>query len=370
MSNQSWRLLSQGAVALLAITFATHVLGADEIPVSATQMKALGITLQRVDHAGDSPGLSYPAQVVLPPQNEQIVSAPVAGLVQQILVNEHQVVRAGQPLLRLSSPEFGQLQLALMEAASRSGLSQRALARERALFKEGIIPQRRVFEAESAASSDGARVRQAKAALRLAGLDGGSIERIAGGGALQDALVIRARSAGTILSLKVTPGEQVSDAAVLLRLATFDRLWLDIQLPAERARSWSADRPITVAERKVSARPMSAGSVVSQSQTVILRAEVTHGTSNLRPGEFVQARVPLAADRAAMTVPISAVIRHEKAAYVFVRTPRGFVARPVRVLSSAGQSVSVAGAFNPGDAVAVTRVIALKAAWLGESGGE
>jgi RND family efflux transporter MFP subunit len=370
MSNYSWRALSQSVAALLMITSIPISHAADDIPVTAAQMKSLGIAVQRVDRAGDAPGLSYPAQVVLPPQNEQIVSAPVAGLVQQILVNEHQIVRPGQALLRLSSPEFGELQLALMEAASRSNLSQQALARERDLFKEGIIPQRRVFEAESAASSDLARLHQAKAALRLAGLDTASIDRIAGGGDLQEALVIRARSAGTILSLKVTPGERVADADVLLRLATFDRLWLDIQLPTDRASSWSADRPITVADRQVSAKPLSAGSVVSQNQTVILRAEVTAGAANLHPGEFVQARVPLAANHAAKTVPLSAVIRHEKAAYVFVRTPQGFVAHPVKVIASAGQTVSVTGAFKPNDEVAVSSVIALKAAWLGESGGE
>lgn len=370
MSTYSWRVLSQSVAAVLMIASAPFTQAADNIPVTAAQMKSLGITLQRVDKANSAAGLSYPAQVVLPPQGEQVVSAPVAGLVQQILVNEHQTVRAGQELLRLSSPEFGQLQLALMEAASRSNLSQRALARERDLFKDGIIPQRRVFEAESAASSDQARMRQAKAALRLAGLDAGSIDRVASGGALQDALVIRARSAGTILSLKVTPGERVADADVLLRLATFDRLWLDIQLPADRGRSWSADRPITVADRQMSARPISAGSVVSQNQTVILRAEVTAGGANLRPGEFVQARVPFATSATAKTVPISAVVRHEKAAYVFVRTAQGFVARPVKVIASAGQTVSVTGAFQPSDEVAITSVIALKAAWLGESGGE
>lgn len=370
MSTHSWRAISQSVAAALMIASTSAAVAADNIPVSDAQMKSLGVTLQRVDQAATTAGLSYPAQVVLPPQGEQIVSAPVSGLVQQILVNEHQTVRSGQELLRLSSPEFGELQLALMEAASRSNLSQRALARERDLFKEGIIPQRRVFEAESASSSDAARLRQAKAALRLAGLDSGSIDRLARGGAPQDTLVIRARSAGTILALKVTPGQRVGDADVLLRLATFDRLWLDIQLPADRARSWSADRAITVADRQVSAKPMSAGAVVSQNQTVVLRAEVTAGAQNLKPGEYVQARVPFAAGQAAKTVPIAAVVRHEKGTYVFVRTPAGFVARQVKVIASAGQTVSVAGAFQPNDQVAITSVIALKAAWLGESGGE
>jgi len=45
------------------------------------------------------------------------------------------------------------------------------LQREKQLFAEGIVPQRRLFEAEAAASDGKAGLRQASAALRLAGLD-------------------------------------------------------------------------------------------------------------------------------------------------------------------------------------------------------
>ena len=47
-----------------------------------------------------------------------------------------------------------------------------------------------------------------------------------------------------------------------------------------------------------------------------------------------------------------------------------FRSRPVTVVSSAGQSVQVAGDLKPGQEVAVTSVIALKAAWQGKSGAE
>ena len=55
---------------------------------------------------------------------------------------------------------------------------------------------------------------------------------------------------------------------------------------------------------------------------------------------------------------------------MFVRTEKGFVARPVTVGSSAAQSVQVTGDLRPGQEVAASSVIALKAAWLGKSGSE
>lgn len=355
------------AALLLALPVAD---AADTFNVSVAQMKSLDITVQRLNTSAQPGGMSYPARVVLPPQNEQVLSAPVAGMVDRILVSENQTVRAGDPLLRLTSPELGDLQLKLTEAASANRLAQQTLQRERELFGEGIIPQRRVLEAEAVASVSEVRDRQARAALQLAGLDHRSINQIADGGALQDGLTLRAKAPATVLSLEVKPGQRVDSADPLLHMATLTRLWLDIQVPASRASSWSATGQITVPEQGVVAKPLSVGPMVSASQTVTLRAEVIKGAERLRPGEFVQAVVPAAVNTAAWTLPITAVARQGTDAYVFVRTTDGFAAKPVKVVGSAGRTVTVTGPLNANDEVAITSVIALKAAWLGESGGE
>lgn len=341
-----------------------------EFAVSASQLKALGIKLQRLERPTEIRGLIYPARVVVPPQQEQVLSAPVAGLVERILVAEHQTVRRGEPLLRLTSPELGELQLSLMEAANRDRLSRRTLDRERKLFSEGIIPQRRVYEAELAASDSQARLRQSQAALRLAGMDPGSMGRVAGGGSLTDGMLLRAKNAGTILALDVKPGQRVTSADPLLRIADLSELWLDIQIPADRADTWSKDQTIAIIGSELTATPMSVSALVSESQTVTLRARVNSGEAEFSPGEFVQAQVPFASSAGTWAVPIGSVAREDDKAYVFVRTASGFSAKPVTVVASAAQSVSVEGALKSGDQIAVSSVIALKAAWLGESGGD
>ncbi len=341
-----------------------------EFAVSASQLQALGIKLLKLDRPTEIRGLTYPARVVVPPQSEQMLSAPVAGLVDQILIAEHQNVRSGDALVRLNSPEFGQLQLALMEAANGDRMARQTLDRERKLFKDGIIPQRRVYEAELAANDSQARLRQSQAALRLAGLDAGSINRVANGGALMDGLTLRAKQAGTVLALEVKPGQRVASADPLLRVANLSELWLDIQIPADRSNAWSKDQSITIVGSKLTANPISVSALVSESQTVTLRAQVSAGDAEFSPGEFVQAQVPFANTEGAWALPIAAVVRQDGNAYVFVRTPSGFSARPVTVIASAAQLVSVEGNLKAGDEIGVSNVIALKAAWLGESGGE
>ena len=118
------------------LLFAGAAQAADEFVVTPAQMQAIGVTLQRLDKPAAIRGQTYPARVVLPPSQEQVVSAPVGGLIDRLLVSENDMVKRGQPLLRLISPELGELQLALLEATSKSRLSHKTLQRERALLAD------------------------------------------------------------------------------------------------------------------------------------------------------------------------------------------------------------------------------------------
>jgi cobalt-zinc-cadmium efflux system membrane fusion protein len=249
------------------------------------------------------------------------------------------------------------------------------LQRERALFTEGIIPERRMQEAEGAAEEDGARLRQAEAALRLAGLDSSSIRKIAVGGNLQDGVTVLAKAPGTVMALSAKTGQRVAQAEALMRVADTRQLWLDIQVPADRRGQVDIKGgQIAVVGRDATATPLSIGAMVSDNQTVTLRAQVTKGASLLRAGEYVQVQVPFAtangAGTSAWALPVQSVVRQADKAYVFIRTEKGFLAQQVTALNSAGSSVQVQGPLKAGQDIAVTSVIALKAAWLGKSGSE
>lgn len=340
---------------------------AAEFAVSPAQMQSLGVAVRKLGEPAAIAGLASPARVVLPPSQDLMVSAPVDGVVDQLLVNPQDVVKAGQPLLRLASPAYGELQLKLMEAGSRARLARQTLEREKQLLAEGIIPERRVQEAQAARDGADAAQRQAEAGLRLAGADAAAVRRATEGGKLDDALVVRARSDGLVTALEAKLGQRVKETDPLLRIANLHELWLEVQVAA--GTSVPRGSEITVVGRDVAATALSVSVLVGESQTQALRARVTRGADKLRPGEVVQARVPFSA-QSGWSLPIQAVVRQDDKAYVFVRSAKGFNATPVTVLSSAGEAIQVQGALKSGQEVAISSVIALKAAWLGKGGGE
>lgn len=370
------RLLLACAVLLASYSFwmpAHAVDRAAAFPVSAAQMQALGIQVQRLGGQTDVAGLTYPARVALPPKQQQVVSSPLTGVVDQLLVSENETVKAGQPVVRLLSPELGELQLKLMEASTRQSLADKTLTRERQLFSEGIIPERRVQEAEANALEARARRQQSEAALRLAGLDDSTIRKLAAGGsATESAITLRARAGGVVTELTAKPGLRVQQAESLMQIADTRALWLDIQVPIARQAEVATTKGAAVSvvgRDAIQATVLSSGTGVGDGQTFVLRAEVRQGGQTLRPGEFVQVRLPFAAADG-WAVPLSAVARDDNKAYVFVRTKEGFVAQPVVILATGGTTLRVKGALQAGQQIAVTSVIALKAAWQGKGGGD
>lgn len=359
--------LSAWAVATLCI-LASTAQAADQsvrFAVPNSQIQALGIQTVPLQSQAGAVKASFPAQVVVPPTAEQVVSSPVAGLVAQLLVQQNQVVRSGTPLVRIASPELGQLQLQLLQASARATLARQAARREQALFDEGIIPQRRVQEAQAGLKEAEAALNQAKAALRLSGMPAATIARIAASGKPQDSIMLAATQAGIVTEIAVKPGQRVEAATALLHVAQIDSLWLDIQLPVSESANWQAGTKVKVQGRDVTARILSTSPTVSSgSQTVVLRAAVEGKTGQVRPGEFVTVDLPLAATQGSWDVPLSAVAHDGKQAYVFVRTSGGFEARPVKVTASAGQRVRVQGPVKAGEQIAVSGVVALKGAWL------
>lgn len=367
ISLSRWRVASLLAMLIYWVAPARAANRANEFPVSSAQMRALGIELVTVQVVATANGTRYPAVVVLPPQQERIVSAAVAGLVNQVLVEQNQVVSAGTPLLVLNSPELGQLQLALVRAANSVRLTAQTSLRERTLFKDGIIAERRVQEATIAESTSRAELAQAKTALVLAGMNEATVDRIADTGRVQTELTVTSPTAGTVIAVEIKPGQRVADADPLVRIARLDSLWLDIQVPSAQVSQWPKGTRLAL-PGGIGATVLSVSALAANAQTVILRAALASGgAQHLRPGEFVQAELPMTgAD--AWDIPLAALARDGDQAYVFVRIEDRFVATPVSVLASAGQRVKVRGEVRAGQQIAGSGVLLLKAAWQGVGG--
>lgn len=362
--RQRLRCTAPLALSLLFSTATPAAGNPDHFAVADAQIKALGIQTIALQAGGDALQRRFPARVLVPPQAEQVISSPLAGMVSQLLVEANQAVRTGAPLLKIASPEFGALQLQLLQAQSRATLARQTALREKQLADEGIIAGRRQLEAEAARSEADAALKQAKAALRLSGMTPTAIERLITSGDPLDELTLSAVAAGVITQMEAHSGERVAAATPLLHIVRTDKLLLDIQVPAGDSAAWAPGTAVKIQGRRASARLLSSAAIVSaDNQSLSLRAAVDDA-ADVRPGEVLSVELPATTMRSGWDLPLAAIARDGDRAVVFVRSADGFEARTVTLLASAAERVQVQGRLSAGDVVATSGIVALKGAWL------
>lgn len=353
-----------------ALTAAAHAAeGAGLIAWTPAQAEAAGVRTLTLAASPVQPGagLVLQGQVELPPQATELLSAPLAGVVQQVLVAPGERVKAGQGVARLLSPELLSWQRELAQAQSQARLAASKLARDEQLQAEGIIPAQRLQDTRAQHEQAQLAVQERRQALQALGLTGG--------GPLQPQMLLRATAPATVLEVSAVPGQRLDAGMPVAKLARSGRLAIALQATPEQARSLRVGDALALDGCQAPARLAAiVPQVLGANQAVQVRADFTAAEDCLRVQQFVQATVLPTKGGAGtvpgLSVPVQAVVRQAGKAYVFVRGAQGFVPTAIELAGTAQGSGAqamqpVRSGLKAGDEVAVGGVAALKGAWLG-----
>ncbi len=353
----------------LALFSLTGGVQAAEVVMSQAQQHSLGVMVAPIGKNTVFNSRRFPAEIVVPVGQERVVSAPQSGLLDQLHIAAGQNVKKGQAIAHLTSPDLLGLQRDYLQALTQKRLVAKSLARDEELLKDGIIPQRRYLETESAHEEASAVLAQRKQALQLAGIGDAAINQLSPSKGMQSGITLTAPMDGQVLEQMVTAGQRVDMAMPLYRIAKLNPLWLEIHAPLEGLPFVKEGMPVSVPKLQASGKLIAViRSVNKADQTLHLRAEITKGAEKLSPGQFVEAEISLGGQTQHFSVPKSALARQGAEAIVFVQTKAGFSPIKVKVISEQGDEAIVDAAFNGSEKVAVTGITAIKGALLGLGG--
>lgn len=354
-------------VSLLATAMqATAQDGPTHIALDAAQQAAFGIATTValvVDATWSKP---YPAKVTVPNDQLRVVSAPLEGVIEALLVAEGENVETGQVLARIHSPGLLDLQAAYLESLTRRELSGETLVRERTLYAEGIVAQRRLLEARAAHRENLTTSERQHQALLLAGMNATAIADLAKTHTLSAVLEIRAPLSGVVLEQIATAGQRLAISDPLYRIGHLEPLWVEVHVPLEALGDVGPGSAINLHDAargaELQAQVITVGRMVhGTDQGVLVRAEVHSGSDGLRPGQFIEARLAHAA-ATALRLPAQAVVRIAGKDYVFVQRGAGFATVAVDAIRHEGGDVVVNADLAAGSAVVTQGTAALKAA--------
>lgn len=329
------------------------------MPLRRAQTQALGILTQAAGAAEQAGARGLPATVSIPNGQQQVIAAPLPGLILSLDTAPGLSVRKGQLLARIASPQALELQKNKLQADAQATLARQALQRDEQLFREGLIAESRLQNSRANATQAQALASEQRALLSLAQYSGGQT------------LSLLAPIDGVVLEQSASVGQRVEQAAPIYRIARLTPLAVDIQAPLSVASQARPGTALSVPGTAARGELVAVGRAVDPaSQSVLLRGLIKHGADALRPGQATTVDLELdsSAGGARVMLPASALFHQGDKTWVFVQTREGqnlgYRAQSVQLLGKTGEGVLVSGVAL-GTPVVSTGVAALKAIWLG-----
>ena len=295
------------------------------------------------------------------------VFSPFAGRVVRVLADAGRVVRAGDTLALIASPDFGQAQADARRAATDLALAERTRTRTRDLFEHGVSPEKDVFAADADVARSRAEARRAEARLALYGGDSASVNQL---------FPLRAPLSGTVVERNITPGQEVRPDQMLANAPQLfaplfvvtdpARLWVQLDLPERDVWVVKPGAAIAVRTQASPGRPhagrilLVAGSVDPATRTVKARGTVDDPQGELKAEMLVTVDVP-GGSRGALSVPAAAVLLEGDTHVVYVEEGRGRYRR-AEITVGAGQDgvVLVKAGLRAGDKVVTSGTLLLE----------
>src|SRR5215216_6507714 len=274
-SNPRGPMLVRAMVFGLALLAASPAPAADDIAMTPQQAASVGIEAEPLVDKPGSRSVVYPARVIIPPHQVSLVSAPIAARVEALEVDEDQDVKPGTVLARLNSPALIRAQSEFLQAVNQERFLQETLNREQSLSSDRTVSLKQLQATRNEHSQATATVAERRQILRDYGMSDEAIGKLLSSRAFDSKTVVISPIDGVVLDILIAPGQRVEAQAPLIKVARLTPLWLELQVPAQRAARFALGVPVEVSGYGVAARVIAVGTTADKAtQAVTVRAEV------------------------------------------------------------------------------------------------
>jgi cobalt-zinc-cadmium efflux system membrane fusion protein len=327
---------------------------AKSISMDAKEMSAAGIRVAKLDKSLLNEELRTPGEVVDNAYGTTLITPRVDSIVVRRHAKLGSDVKAGAPLVTLSSVEVAQTQGALL-IAEQEWKRMQSLGRD-------AVSGRRYSEAQIA-------VELARAAARAYGLPGSAV------GQANGEFTLTAPHAGRITEDNFVVGERIEPGRTLFRVVDESIVWIDAKLPAESAQRVAVGSAAYIIHGDIRLN----GKVVQRSHRTaegtrnsLVRIEVVNKNDSLHGGDYVDAYLDAGGNgESQLTVPTAAVLQLEGDTVVF-RQSADNTLEPVSIRTGnvIGNRTVITDGLKLGDVIVIEGAYALKAQILKSKMGE
>jgi cobalt-zinc-cadmium efflux system membrane fusion protein len=316
-----------------------------------------------------------------------VVLTPFSGRVTKLIAKIGEVVKRGDPLFEIDSPEVVQAQTDLIaavhgveKAKSQLALSKSVLDRQTGLFADKATSRRELDQARNDNATAESDFKTAEGSLRAArnrlrviiGRDQDEVERVERERIVNPLITVNAPIDGTVIARKVGPGQYVrSDAGeALYGIADLSMMWLKANVPEADIPFIRVGQPIEVQvsalpDRKFQSRITAVGAASDAStRRVMVRSEIANPDGALKSEMFVSFKIAVGEGDPVPAIPVDALIWQGEQAVVWVeREPMLFQRRQVTAGREQDGRIEIRNGLKPGERVVARGAIFVQNEW-------
>lgn len=338
----------------------------EEVKLSAAQAELIGLETAYAKKATLAREIWLNGEVTANQDRTLQVLPKAGGVVTEVKKVLGDEVRANDVLAFIESQEISSSSAAYLVAKSKAELAQRQLERHETLWKKSVIAEEEYLVSQQAAAEARAQLRAAAQKLSLLGIDAETVDSSAPP-SVSTHVPVLAPMSGTIIEKKIAVGDQVTDQTPLLRLADLEKVWVIANVFEQDMGELAVGLTATVVlraypERKFQGRVNWVSQVVDErTRTLAVRVELDNREKLLRPGSFARVLIKVPMPEASVSVPPSAVQRHNQEQIVFVDAGGGvYKLRTVKTNLKTPNEVEIVSGLAAGEKVVTNGSFMLK----------
>lgn len=340
---------------------ATADAGGDSLLITVPEAQRGRITVATAKEEAFAPVVEANGVVAFDGDQSTPVLAPISGPVTRIVVEPGAVVRAGDPLAYVTSPDFAAAMAGYRKAAVTARQLQRIADQDQQLYKNDGIARRDLEQSETDAISAVADRDAALEQLRSLGVDDSTLAALeADRPVAPPAAVIRAPLSGTVVERLITPGQLLQAGSTpCFTVADLSRMWVmtsvfEPDLPDVRRGDRAEVRPTSGGAAYAGSVDNIAAEVDSDTKATAVRVVVQNRDGLLKKDMYVRVAVRSGRTRTGILVPVGAVLRDDdNQPFVFLaaRDAGTFERRAVTLGERVGDVYEISQGIHPGDRV-------------------
>ncbi len=284
----------------------------------------------------------------------------VSGPISRIVVDNGTRVKAGDPLLYVSSPDMANAISTFRKARNKEELTRRALDRAKQLLEHGAIPQKDLENAQSDFNDAGTDVQNSLQALKIFGITSEEIDQAEKQGvAVTAELAVRSPISGVIVQKLISPGQFIqAGMTICFMISDVSTVWTQGHIFDTDLSSIQVGDMVEESNASIHRTFHGVVSYVSAmldpaTRTTPVRIVTQNPEGLLKKDMFLEANIHTKTQKNVLAVPISAVLHDaQNEPFVYVETePDKFAQRQITAGVEQNDSVEILAGLMPGERV-------------------